>query len=303
MTVVKLDDLPQDIIEIIYAQFDFPSQLNLKSASKHFVMYPITNLSDNLPETYCLTDQILKLYPQISKLKISDKSFILHISPLSILTTLHIKGNMSKVIDSTVKFLTNLTELSITSNKKITDINCLTNLRTLYSNVGSDLTTTGILALTNLAKLHISSGKIIDINHLINLRTLSMEDTGTSQCGIIDKGISALTNLTELNVNWNSRITDVRSLINLRTLHCGGRSCGIGNSSTRFLTNLTNLYACNNSRITDINHLENLRTLYASGSSGIDDKGLAFLTKLHTIYSYNNKKIREIQYVKNVYRY
>lgn len=303
MVTIKLDDLPPDIIRIIYSQFDFPTQLNLKLTSKIFVTYPITNLLNNLPDTYCLTDQILKSYPDINRLKISDKSFIAHISPLSILTTLHIKGNMSKVIDSTIKFLTNLTELSITENKKITDINCLTNLRTLYSNVGSDLTTKGILGLTNLTKLHISSGKIVDINHLINLQILSMENTGKSQCGIIDKGISSLTNLTDLNVNWNSRITDVNSLMNLRTLRCSGRSCGIGNTGIKSLTNLTNLYCCNNSRITDINYLENLQTLYASGISGIDDKGLAFLTNLNTIYCHNNRKIRDVQYVKNVFRY
>lgn len=302
--IVKLDDLPPDIIKIIYAQFDFPTQLNLKLTSKIFVTYPITNLLDNLPDTYCLTDEILKLYPHMNKLKISPKSFMLHICPpLSNLTTLCVIGNMSKITDTTVTFLTNLTELSITANKKITDINCLTNLRILSSNVGSNLTTKGILELTNLTKLHISSGRISNINHLINLKILSMEDTGKSQCGIINTGINLLTNLTELNVNWNSRIIDAGTLINLRTLHCCGRTCGIGDIGIKFLTNLTNLYCCNNSNITDINHLENLQTLYASGICGINDKGLASLTNLDTIYCHNNRKIREVHHVKNVFRY
>jgi hypothetical protein len=67
---------------------------------------------------------------------------------------------------------------------------------------------------------------------LINLKTLY----AGCRCGLDNTGISSLTNLTNLQIDYNDKITDINFSINLRTLNACG--CKINNISIASLTNL-----------------------------------------------------------------
>lgn len=81
-----LDSIPSDIIKGIQNELDFIAQSNLRLVSTYFVTNPITNLSLDISdrarlkiscndtsrnELYNLTDDILKLYPSVTKLNVS----------------------------------------------------------------------------------------------------------------------------------------------------------------------------------------------------------------------------------------
>jgi hypothetical protein len=249
--IIYLDELVSDIIKIIYDQLDFVCQVNLRLVSMYFAKYPITNLFDNVPNKYNLTDTILTSYPFITKLNINYNT---RITDINHLTNLQI---LSAWYDCGI----DLNGIKLLNDHKINNI-C-------------------IMGLTNLTELNIiGNEKITNINHLINLRTLN----AGWQCGLDNIGIMGLTNLTELNVTGNEKITNVNHLVNLRIL-CAGWSCGINNMGIIGLTNLTELNIFNNDKIINIDHLKNLLMLTTAYDSKIDIK---LLTKLEVV---NGKKI------------
>src|SRR5271163_1032418 len=66
-----MEMLVLDIGLMIYDLLDFMSQVNLRLVSKHFAAnYFITNLFDNVPNRYALTDDILKNYCHVLKLNV-----------------------------------------------------------------------------------------------------------------------------------------------------------------------------------------------------------------------------------------
>lgn len=285
-----IDHIPFDIIHIIHSLLDFPSQLNLIYVSKSFNKLSITNLLDNVSNNHNLTNDILKLYPHITKIFLSHH--LNDISNLTNLQVLHLENG--DINNHQINLLTNLTELSITYSN-ITNINCLTRLRIL--NVTCNIDNIGIASLTNLTELYISyNDTITDINHLKNLHTLGIGYYLSAPCycapvpGITNNGLASLTNLTNLDIYDNNRITDINYLTNLQILNATG-DCGVADNGIKKLTNLTTLTATSNKKITNINHLKKLRILYAEHASGITDNGISTLTNLTELYYDYNKKI------------
>lgn len=99
-----------------------------------------------------------------------------------------------------------------------------------------------------------------------------------------------MTNLVELNVNVNKKITDINHLINLRILYAKC-DCRIDNNGISSLTNLVELYICYNKKITNTNHLINLRILDARYGCRIDNNNILSLTNLVKL-GINNKKLK-----------
>lgn len=89
MCTIHLDQLVPDIIQHIFDELDFITQLNLKLTS---TSHAITNLLDNIPNEKNLTDEILKLYPNIIKLNIGSKQ-VTHIDHLVNLRILRLGSN------------------------------------------------------------------------------------------------------------------------------------------------------------------------------------------------------------------
>lgn len=276
--------LPSNIIKIIHNDLDFHSQKNLRLTSEIFIKYPITNLSDN-GANQKLTPEILKLYPHAIRLEVSYNE---KISDVNYLTNLQIlcAGGWSG-INNNISSLTNLTKLDVFGNKNITDINHLINLQTLNASDSCGIGDYGISSLTNLTKLNTNyNKKITNIVHLTNLRILNatyssgIDTNGITAIALIagklpgitdpnakefglgssPAGISTLTNLTELDIWGNNKITDIGHLINLRSLTTDGNS-GININTIKQLTNLTKLNGCSTSDITDSNYKINLQLL------------------------------------------
>lgn len=212
--MINLEQLPSDIINNIYDQLNFKSKINLKFVTHFFAKYPITNLLDAPYKK--LTNDILKLYPLCIKLNIYDCLGVSEISHLTNLQVLY--ANNCCIRNCELKVLTNLTQLDVSNNERIVNLNRLTKLKILRANhiwhkCGVD--TDGISALRNLTELDIRGNKnITNLNHLVNLRTLDIGDG----CRINYEGISTLTNLTKLSLRGNCRITHLDHLINLTDL-------------------------------------------------------------------------------------
>jgi hypothetical protein len=271
-----IDYLPLDIIRIIHSHLDFPSQLNVIYVSTLFNKLSITNLLDNVHNEHNLTNDILKLYPHITKIFLSY--FLNDISNIINLQVLCIEH--TTIDNSQINLLTNLTSLSIMFGNKITNIKSLTNLTELYIS---------------------TNDKITDINHLKNLHTLGMGNYLSApcycapMCGITNNGLSSLTNLTHLDIYNNSRITDINCLTNLRILNATG-DCGVEDNGIKKLTNLVVLHADSNEKITNVNHLINLKILHAEHTCGISNDGISSLTNLTELYyRYNNKITKKIE--------
>lgn len=232
--MINLKQLPSDIINNIYDQLNFKSKINLKFVTHFFAKYPITNLLDAPYKK--LTNDILKLYPLCIKLNIFWGPNMPEISHLTNLQVLY--ANTCGIRNCELKVLTNLTQLDVSNNERIVNLNRLTNLKILratniWSKCGVD--SDGISALRNLTELDICGNKnITNLNHLVNLRTL---DIGNG-CRINYEGISTLTNLTKLSLRDDCRITHIDHLINL-----------------------TDLDISDNSKISDISSFINLRIL------------------------------------------
>ena len=266
MDIIRLDNLPPDILQTINSILDFPSQTNFTSVSVNFKKYPITNLLDNVPDkiSFKLTDDILKSYPHVVKLQIVSKLLhwdqqvprIYNTSNLNNVRVLHIKGNCGF------------------------DISKLTNLTSLTLSYCNNITNDDIKSLTNLTELNIPANQqISDINCLINLRKIDISSYTFTECEVDDNGIMCLTNLTELNADDNIYVENIGHLTNLTKLSANGRG-GPANDALRLLTNLTDLNLSGNQDITNygIITLTNLRILDISYTSAINDLGIAHLT-------------------------
>ena len=151
-----------DITYIIYNQLDFITQSNLRLVSKDFAKYPITNLFDNVPNKYKLTDKILKSYLRVIKLNASHNNKITNVNHLINLRILHVRGNCG-IGDDGLNRLTNLTELDAGNNNEITNVNHLINLRILYSRANCGIGNDGLSRLTNLTELYTDGNNKITI--------------------------------------------------------------------------------------------------------------------------------------------
>lgn len=272
-----------DIIRLIFNRLKFIDQICIRLVSKHFIIYPITNLFIGEPLKLKLNDEILQLYPLASSLDISGNKYVTNINHMTSLLTLNISCHISRdmydtdVSTSNINIdgfskLTNLTELDMSGIKKITDLNSLINLRILsakthmiyagcstYYYYDCEITNRGISSLIKLTELYIDDNiTITNINSLINLRLLHAPNTK-----INNGGVSKLTNLTELNVNSSDQITNISHMTNLLVLSASG-DCGIDNTGISNLTKIVKLDISNNFKITNVSHMINLRKVYCN---------------------------------------
>jgi hypothetical protein len=163
--------------------------------------------------------------------------------------------------------LVNLTTLCATWNEKITNINHLTNLQILNACEWSGIDDIGLSKLTNIITLDIrNNNKITNINHMINLTKLDVSNRvdayhDRTRCGIDTMGLIKLTNLIELDISNNDKITNINHMTNLRILRARG-NCGIINIDK--LVNLTELDITSSVKIINIAHLVNLQVLNGS---------------------------------------
>lgn len=160
--MIHFDQLVPDIIYIITNQLDFVGQKNFRTISTNYIKYPITNLSTNVPNREKITDSILKLYPYITKLNVTDNENVTNINHLIYLRKLNASGacriNNSGIID-----LTNLTKLNISYNEKITDIDHLINLQILHAGgKHCRISNASFSSLTNLTE--VDAGENYNIN-------------------------------------------------------------------------------------------------------------------------------------------
>ena len=265
--------------------------------------YRITNVNHltNLQKLYCSTvvfgikqDGISELRNLI-ELNVNNNSHITDINHLHKLQILychyksginstglnkltnltHLSMRMNNSIDD-INSLTSLTRLDMSSNTTITNINGLVNLRVLVAN-DTCIEQTGIANLSSLSELHIDGNtQISNLNHLPLLQKLSArarrsytEDT-FNRIALCQSGITNLTSLTELSVDYNSLIDNVNHLQKLQKLSCQ-QSSGITNWGINKLTNLIELNIIGNRYVTQLNHLQKLQKLSYKLSEIYDD--------------------------------
>ena len=113
-------------------------------------------------------------------------------------------------------------------------------------------------------------------------------------CPVSQNCLIQLTNLVQLNLNSNRRITDLNSLQTLRTLSVCGRGCALTQAGIIRLTNLTELHLSGNRQINDVNHLINLTRLDISGDSPVDDVGCSHLTQLVELNISDNPRVTQL---------
>ena len=225
-----------------------------------------------------------------------------------------------------LKNLTNLTELYLNRNRRISDVSPLknlTNLRhlTLGGNLISDISP--LKDLISLSYLHVGYNNVVDISplkYLTTLTFLNLDDNRISDVSPLadlpnltalhldDNRISdmsplnGLTTLTFLNINDNkiSDLSPLTNLTNLTTVNLHGN----GISDVSVLTNLTDLtiLKLHENKISDISPLADLTnlTILRLHDNRISDisplKGLITLTKL---FLYNNE-ISDVSVLKDL---
>lgn len=124
--------------------------------------------------------------------------------------------------------LQELEELCAVHCVNITDLNKLTKLKRLnVSYTGpigrysiTPISDSGIRNLTQLEVLCIDNIPTIkNIGHMTSLKTLSMNGC----CGVLNKNILSLVNITELHISNNRNITDINHMRSLRVLYADSR--------------------------------------------------------------------------------
>lgn len=183
---------------------------------------------------------------------------------------------LARLNDSILMNYNFIRHLYASDNPHITDINHMTKLSTLNASYKSGIRDAHINQL-NLEKLIANCNKnITNLNHMTNLKTLEirsdyLRSNVKNHSGVNDIGISKLSNLEQLDVDYNYNITDINHMTNLTRLDARGH-CGINNDSiVKF--NLKHLDVFWNKKVTDIKHMTNITRLYPTGS-GIDENDI-----------------------------
>jgi len=322
MTTLTLQDMPDDVLELIYSNLSLYDSIQTNIAlHKRIVKSKILRL-DNIENfhkiprnyhSYIFINKEPELYILEYFLKntniygINMKRHVKYLSTFSNIKELIIK----KYKGINLNMLTTLEELNCSESivhKPLT----LTNLKRLIC-ISSNITNVSLL--TKLNYLNCSCTKICNVNDLVNLRDLMC-------CSTTINNVSKLINLTYLSCG-SSNITDVNMLFNLIHLDCGNTkikdvsklvklkylnmneyidnvdtltdlevlSCSYNRhiKSIGNLPKLTRLY-CDNTNISNISHLTSLKILYC-GSTKITD--VSALTKLKSI-EFNDTNIKDL---------
>jgi hypothetical protein len=322
MTTLTLQDMPDDILELIYSNLSLYDSIQTNIAlHKRIIKSKILRLDNieifhKIPHNYhpyifinkepalYIFEYFLKntnIYGINMKRNVNYLSTFSNIKELIIkrhkginlnmLTTLE-ELNCSESIVHEPLTLTNLKQL-ICLSSNITNISLLTKLTHL------DCPITKICEvndLVNLTYLNCYLTPISNVSNLINLIDLNCSDTNITNVNMLVnlrylvclntkiKDVSKLVKLKYLNMN--EYIDNVDTLTELKILSCSNNRSikSIGN-----LPKLTRLY-CNYTNISDISHLTNLEVLYCGSTKIID---VSALTKLKSI-KFNDTIIKDL---------
>ena len=247
-----MDILERDILNLIFEILDFLSKIRLRQISKYFLNNLYISDFYNLDKIYLenLTEQILVSYPKIKYLDIQENPSVQNINFLSDLQVLAISDKFTNQFCNY-----NLRELQI-YNYKITNLKYFTKLEKLsLSNISipdSDLNN------LNLRELNLYWGRLSNISHMTRLKKLVI----TGYCDITNSHIQNL-DLLELTIIWNSKITEINFLTNIRSLRINNNIIYDLSNINPHQLNITN----NNS---DFSHMTNLTKLDLTGGINLN---------------------------------
>lgn len=238
----------------------------------------LTNLSFLSIDSSSITqDNITSL--NLRTLLMSGCRLITNLNHMSLLQKLDIAGGNTLIHNSGLSSLYNLKCLNACDNHNITTVSHFTNLTDLSVSYNCGVSEVNI---KSLKILNITNNpRITDLNSLTNLIDL----TASYNSGLHHTSLHNL-NLTRLDLSHNYGVSDISWMTNLRHLDISWNSA-IGN---HVLKNIHPEYLdiSYNSRIKDINHMHlSIKTLLISGNRGITFEGLYKLNPLVIFASYN----------------
>lgn len=127
---------------------------------------------------------------------------------------------------------------------------------------------------------------------------------------LTDKIISNYPKLEQLDLKFNTKVTNLVKFEYLKVLHIkyddhmlrwGFCPDLINDHNMIYLTNLEELHISGIWTITNLNHLKKLKILIAHGSlSGISDKSIKYLENLEELRCLNNNKITDVNHLKKL---
>ncbi len=123
-------------------------------------------------------------------------------------------------------------------------------------------------------------------NLIISIKSNNVEQQILNKC----------TNIVKLNINGNTKITDVNNLQKLEELDisCG---CDVNQKGILNLKYVKKLNACNNVNINDVNHLQQLEELNVSSDCGVGQKGISNLKHIKILDAHMNNKIYNVNHL------
>lgn len=194
-----------------------------------------------------LTSDGIRQCVNLTKLEFVCSTNITKIDHLKQLECLIIdNGYGTSISDVEINKCITLKKLSVKNNKKIKNINCLTNLTELNASENSGINQDGILACTNLVKLKINNNPHIkNVNHLQKLKYLYIRGI----CGVDDKGIKKCTKLVTIDVSYNKRVKNLNHLQDLKFLYTSGKNCGVSDKGISECKSLVKIVANGNKKI------------------------------------------------------
>jgi len=267
-----------DINNIIFYLLSFRSKHEFKKINKSSTKLKIIDLL-NIEIKYLrkLDDKILKNYPQTIKLYASNNKLITKINKMKNLRVLYAEESCG-LSHFGFSCCINIKVLHATDNKKIKNINFLTNLtelsaRSTFSGIVHD----SFKDCTNL--------EILDIRHNANILTLkgftNLKYLDASYCRrLSDKYINDCTKLEMLYLDGVETFNDLNKLSNLRTLRAAST---INTDGLIGCVNLEILDFCYNLNSINFNHLTNLKMLR---KQYVCDDNIKYCTSLEVLFTF-----------------
>ena len=184
ISLAKIDmmsNLPEETKAIIIQQMELDELVSFAKTTKRNRSL-VSKYTFEITDSYrILTNELMKLFPNIIYLDISNNPDITDNSIKHITKLKHLKVNY-RIGDEGIKYLTNLVHLNTEYNGKITDegIKHLTNLvnLTLSNDRGSSITDEGLKHLTKFKMLNLEYNENVtgtSFKYLSNLETLDLK--------------------------------------------------------------------------------------------------------------------------------
>jgi len=281
-----------DIMSVIFTFLRFYDKHSFKRTSQRNNKNKITICETRQLENS--RDEILINYPHITEINISTNDHITNLNHMTNLKKLYIYYD--SLGDDAIKNLTNVEELDVSNNLNVTSLNHMTKLKHLTIVSETSLTDEGLKNLTNLTYLNISrNGTLKYINQMTELIELYIDRTN-----IQNEGILNLTKVKILDISYNFNVRYLNHLTNLKILHVSGK-CEVDDKDMNKLTELRELAMYDNKKITDINSLKKLRKLYAKRSM-LTDEGINELTELDVLAIDDKTKFKSLKNFKRIKR-